>query len=383
MSRGRPGHARRVVRLVLVFAATSLATPAGAQPASDSFADSTVYFSDSPLSRWHLSPFGDLRLRRERAQDIPGRTVDVGRTRLTLRGGLAWAPGPRFGAELSLRAAAGSEHDTEFPRIDNDAPDTLELDRANVWLAPWPGGTLRAGRMVFPLRLTELLWDDDLRPWGVVAMHRQQVGALDVVRAGAGVWRRSKPDEDGVISVAQAGWWFREGAEQSGAAVVSWVWFTNTELLARQDLGRQNRVVGAGDQREYAERFRLVDVQLEGRLSIASLPVTAGADLLRNTWASADDGAVRTRLVAGRFGERFGAEAGWSYLRAEREALLGAFGSDDWWARTATRGHLPWVTLGWADWLRLRVWGTFEWRDGVSERSERVVSELTLRWNGR
>jgi hypothetical protein len=70
-------------------------------------------------------------------------------------------------------------------------------------------------------------------------------------------------------------------------------------------------------------------------------------------------------------------------VRAEREALVGAYASDDWWARTATRGHLPWVTLGWADWLRLRVWGTFEWRDGVPERSERVVSELTLRWNGR
>jgi hypothetical protein len=104
-------------------------------------------------------------------------------------------------------------------------------------------------------------------------------------------------------------------------------------------------------------------------------------DPLRNTWASVDDGAVRTRLVVGRFGERFGAEAGGPTCAPTR--AVGAFASDDWWARTATRGHLPWVTLGWADWLRLRVWGTFEWRDGVESRSERLLSELTLRWNGR
>ncbi len=377
----RPARLRWMLALALT--ATPLATIAFAQPAGDAFADSVEYFTDSPLARWRLSPFGDVRLRRERTQDIPGRSAQVERTRLTLRGGVSWAPSPRFGAELSLRAAAGSEEDVEFPRIDNDAPDTLELDRANLWGTPWPGGTLRAGRMAFPLRLTDLVWDADLRPWGVVATHRRQVGALDVVRAGAGVWRRSKLDDDGIVGVAQAGWSFREGAEHSADAVASWLWFDDTELLARQNLGRQNRILGTGDARRYAERFRLVDVQLEGRLAVASLPVSASVDLVRNIEASAEGDAVRTRLVAGRFGERFGAEAGWSYLRAEREALPGAFASDDWWARTSTRGHMPWVTLGWSHWLRLRVFGTFEWRDGVAERSERVVSELTFRWNGR
>jgi len=380
-----PACTRRLIRLALtlLLAAGALPAVALAQPARDPFADSTVYFSDSPLTRWHLSPFGDLRIRRERTQDIPGRTADVERSRATLRGGLGWAPSARIGAELSLRAAVGSERDVEFPRIDNDAPDTLELDRANVWVSAWPGGTLRAGRMVFPLRLTDLIWDADLRPWGVVASHRQQVGALDVVRAGAGVWRRRKPTDDGIVGVAQAGWSFREGAERSGDAFVSWLWFDDTELLARQELGRQNRILGTGDARRYAERFRLVDAQLEGRLAVASLRVSGGVDLLRNIEANADGDAVRTRLVAGRFGGRFGAEVGWAYLRAEREALPGAFASDDWWARTATRGHLPWVTLGWSDWLRLRLWGTFEWRDGLPGRTERVLGELALRWNGR
>lgn len=387
-SRPNPGVSHRCDRfrwltLGLLFRGLLAATPALAQPAVGSFADSSQFFHDSSLGRWHLTPFGDLRYRLDRTQDIPGRTVDVKRSRLTLRAGVNWAPHPRFGAELSLRGALGSERDVEFPRIDNDAPDTLQLDRANVWVRPWPGGTLRAGQMEFPLRLTELVWDPELRPLGVVATHRQSVGALDVVRAGLGGWHRSRWTDDGFVGVAQAGWSFREGAEQSGDAFASFLWFTDTDQLARQDLGRQNRIVGAGDLRQYSERFRLVDLHLEGRVAVASLPVSAGVDLVRNIDASTESDAARTRLVAGRFGERFGAELGWSYLRAEREALMGAFASDDWWARTATRGHMPWVTLGWSRWLRLRVFGTFEWRDGVAERSERVVSELTFRWNAR
>ena len=371
--------------LVLASGLASIVTPAisRAQPAGAAFADSAEYFADSPLARWHVTPFGDVRLRSEYTQDIPGRTADVSRSRLTLRGGAGWAPSARFGAELSVRAAAGSEKDLEFPRIDNEAPDTLQLDRANLWVTPWSGGTVRVGKMLFPLRLTDLVWDADLRPLGVVALHRQPVGALDVVRAGAGVGWRSRLDSDGAVGVAQAGWSFREGAERSGDACVSWLWFEHTDQLARQDLGRQNRILGSGDARRYAERFRLVDVQLEGRAALGALPVSAAVDLVRNVEASTERDAVRTRLVVGGFGEMAGVELGWSYLRAEREALMGAFASDDWWARTSTRGHMPWVTLGWSNWLRLRVLATFEWRDGVPERNERVVSELTLRWNGR
>jgi hypothetical protein len=354
-----------------------------AQSANGSFADSSEYFEQSSLGRWRLTPFGDLRLRIERTQDIPGRTAGVERTRATIRGGVSWAPVPRFGAELSLRAAVGSEEDVEFPRIDNDAPDTLQLDRANVWVTAWPGGTVRAGQMEFPWRLTELVWDPELRPIGLALSHRQPVGALDVASAGAGVWRRSKLGDDGLVAVAQAGWSFREGAERSGEATVSWITFHDTEQLARQDLGRQNRILGTGETRHYAERFRLVDLHVEGRVTLASLPVSAGVDLLRNIEPSAESDAVRTRLVMGRFGERFGAEVGWAYLLAEREALPGAFASDDWWGRTSTRGHMPWVTLGWSHWVRLRVFGTFEWRDGVPGRTERVASELALRWNTR
>lgn len=378
---------REVSHLLLALgvslAVLLLASRARAQTPGGAFADSSEFFDHSSLGRWHLAPFGDVRLRHEGTQDVPGRTVDVDRTRLTARGGVSWAPAPRFGAELSVRGAAGSEHDAEFPRIDNDAPDTLQLDRANLWATPWPGGTLRAGQMEFPLRLAELVWDPDLRPIGIVAMHRQPVGALDVVRTGIGAWRRSKLRDDGLVGAAQAGWSFREGAERSGDAFVSFLWFDDTEQLARQQLGRQNRILGSGDSARYAERFRLADLHLEGHVSVASLPVSAAVDLVRNLEPSTETDAVRTRLVAGRFGERFGAEVGWAYLRAEREALPGAFASDDWWSRTALRGHMPWVTLGWSRWLRLRVLATFEWRDGVAQRTERLVSELTLRWEGR
>ena len=340
------------------------------------------YFGALPLARLGLDPFGDLRLRHENTAGIPGRRVGVTRTRATLRAGLRWSTHARFGTELSARAAAGTDEDREFPRVDNEAPDELELDRASLWLVPWPGGRLSAGRMAMPLSLTELLWDDDLRPWGAALTYRQAVRALDVVRFGASIWRRDEIEDDAIVGIVQTGWAFREGAEASGWVTLSWLWFDDTELLARGEIGRQNQVIGAGDARTYAEAFRIVDLQLEGRIPAGPVSVTAGADLAVNVEADSESRAVRTRLAAGRFGAGPGGEIGWAYLRAEQEALPGAFGSDDWWSRTRLRGHMGWVTLGWSDWLRLRLFGTIEWRDGATARTERAMAELTLRVPG-
>lgn len=372
------------MRLVAATLAAALAVTALPAPLLAQFEEPAEpqYFDASPLTRLGLDPFGDLRLRHENTTGIPGRTVGVTRARATLRAGLRWSVDPRYGAELSGRAAAGSDEDREFPRVDNDAPDTLQIDRANVWLAPYSGGRVSVGRMAMPLQLTELLWDEDLRPWGAAVTHRQAVRALDVVRFGAGVWRRDEIEDDGVVGIVQAGWALREGAEVAGGVTLSWLWFDDTERLVRGEMGRQNRVLGAGDARVYAEPFRIVDLQLDGRFRAGPVSVTAGADLATNVEADSESRAVRTRLVAGRFGSGPGGEVGWAYLRAEQEALPGAFASDDWWSRTRLRGHMGWVTLGWSDWLRLRLFGTVEWRDGTDVRTERAMIELTLRIPG-
>lgn len=338
------------------------------------------YFDASPLARLGLDPFGDLRLRHENTTGIPGRSVGVTRTRATLRAGLRWSVDPRYGAELSGRAAIGSEEDREFPRVDNDAPDTLQLDRAMLWLVPWPGARASAGRMPMPLQLTELLWDEDLRPWGIAITQRLPVRAFDVARIGAGVWRRDEIKEDGAVGVVQAGYALREGAELSGGVTLSFLWFDDMDALARRGLGRQN-LTGLLPP-VYAERFRVADLQLEGRIPAGPLSVAAGVDVARNVEPGRASGAARTRLAAGRFGEGAGAEIGWAWMRAEQEALPGAYASDDWWSRTRMRGHMGWVTLGWSDWLRLRLFGTLEWRDGADVRTERAAAELTLRLPG-
>lgn len=357
----------------LVLALT-LAIPAQAQ------FDASVapeYFDTSPLARLGLDPFGDLRLRHEHTTGIPGRSAGVMRTRATLRAGLGWSVDPRFGAELSGRAAVGSAEDREFPRVDNDAPDTLQLDRAMLWVVPWAGGRVSAGRMAMPLPLTELLWDEDLRPWGVVMTQRLPVRAFDVARLGAGLWRRDEIEDDGVVAIVQAGYAIREGAELSGGATFSFLSFDDMEPLAGRGLGRQNRTTLLPP--TYTERFRVADLQLEGRIPAGLLSISAGVDLARNVEPDRASGATRTRLAAGHFGAGAGGEIGWAWVRAEQEALPGAFASDDWWSRTRLRGHMGWVTLGWSDWLRLRLFGTLERRDGTDVRTERAVAEITLR----
>jgi hypothetical protein len=70
------------------------------------------------------------------------------------------------------------------------------------------------------------------------------------------------------------------------------------------------------------------------------------------------------------------------YQRIEREALPGAFNSDDWWFHTRARGHRAWLAARFAPWIEARVSGNLERRDDVSKATRRALVELKLRLPG-
>ena len=86
-------------------------------------------------------------------------------------------------------------------------------------------------------------------------------------------------------------------------------------------------------------------------------------------------------------GDRFqgGWEFGWAWERIQRDAVLAAVTADDWWFHTASRGHMPWLGYGFrTTWLgaswSMRLAGFFETRDGLDERTRRVLLDLEARW---
>jgi hypothetical protein len=366
-----------------VFA--TFAAPVAARAQESTAADTgVVYFMRGPgaLARFHLVPWLDLRLRHDAVHDRPG-APDFDRQRATLRAGLAYEPPAQpLRIELGLRASLGSDRNREtWSPFDNEVADTVEFDRAGVRAASASGDVIAIGKMRLPVTLTELVWDDDLRPVGIGVTSRLAWTGIDGLALGGGAFTRAQfESDDARVVAAQLGLARGNPARAGGAVRVSYLGFGNTDALVEQVRARQNRVVAAPGGPRLAEDFDVLDVQAEGHAHPGGVPVTARVDAAINASAENDRRAVRTRLAAGGASAPLGIEVGWIYQRIEREALPGAFNSDDWWFHTRAQGHSAFVHAGLGRPVTLRIAGFVEKRDDVAEATRRLLVELRSRW---
>ena len=146
--------------LAFVFAGSV----AGAAQAQDSILDASGE-ETAPASRWTW--FGDLLARYDHVEGLPNdRTVSRWRGRGRLGGEFVAMPQLSFGAAIEL--AQGSD-DNADNRINNDNERSDHANIDQLWLRWQPGENTRVllGKAAFPLELSPLTWDADLRPAGV------------------------------------------------------------------------------------------------------------------------------------------------------------------------------------------------------------------------
>ena len=344
--------------------------------------DTVEYFTPTgPLARLDLAPYGDLRLRDDFVHARPGATADLHVQPAALRAGLAWLP-PRTGLRLEagLRAALSSDRNRDpWVVFRNETPDTVEWDRAQLqWTSP-AGDRVLGGKTRLPLRLSEMLWDDDLRPVGAGAVVRLGWFRTDALGLALGWFNRSRLGEDGRLGAGQLSVRVRGDADTEAEATLSYLRFDHLDVLARRGLARQNATVATAQGPAYVADFEPIDLQIAGHARIGPVPVTARLDLIRNLGFDRDRDGARARLALGGGSARSGLEVGWVYQRIEREALPGAFNSDDWWFHTRMRGHHAWLQVGTDRPASIRVAGFIERRDDVSHDTRRLTAELRLR----
>lgn len=354
-------------------------------------ADTTAieYFApEGLLARAGLALYGDARLRWDGVRDRPGVSEDLDLTRLMIRGGLIWGPPESpLHAEAGLRWTVTGEDDpapdllvlpaapgpSPWRPVLNEALKSLVVDRLNLKITP-PGGTLSmsVGRLRSPLRLTEMVWDDDLRPGGVAIVARRDLSAATVGRLGIALFTLSNVEhQHGWLGAIQLSALLREDAASGADATVSWLRYGRDFQPSRQN--EPSPISG------HAAQFEVVDVQLGVRANPAGVPVSLRLDVARNIAHPRDRDGARTRLAIGGAGMPAGAEVGWVFQRVEREALPGAFNSDDWWFHTRMRGHQVWLRMAPGGRFELKLAGFHERRDDVSRPTRRLTAELSAR----
>jgi len=366
------------VRLAFVLLAVALgAAPALAQPP-----DRPFDAPDEPVAASPFEPFGDLRLRGDFVSGLPAGREDLERGRGTLRAGLRWSAHATLDLEASFRASLATDHNADRRRnFDNETPDAFELDLAAARWTPRAHWTLTAGALTLPLRLTALVWDEDLRPVGVVLAGRKSIGALDALRVAGGYLAADRfPGDDGRIAAGQVAWLIRDGAPTAGEVAAAVLAFDGLEKDPEEQLQRQNSVVtipGVGPR--LAETFTLLDFQLAGQARLAGRPAALRLDVVYNASSATPQGGTRVRAAWGEARGRGAFELGYAYQRIERDGVPGSFNSDDWWFHSATRGHSAWLAIGLAEAAFLRVSGFTERRDDLDEQTRRLLIDLVIR----
>jgi hypothetical protein len=209
---------------------------------------------------------------------------------------------------------------------------------------------LDAGRLAMPLRVTEMIWDRDLRvqggtaSWSFVSESsgREIVRLVGAYSRGGHVFRDSE-DPDG--STTGNGATLKAGSldigfggKVRGGITASYLRFDKLDFLEAK-IRRQNTRVAAGIARSgnLAREFGVVD--LIGRLRIeTTVPIEVvfnyalnhkATDQRKGVWAAAVLGSLRDGRVRGEY----------TYSSIDRDATVAAYAGDDFIWGTGWDGH--------------------------------------------
>lgn len=335
----------------------------------------------APVDEAATSPwswFGDLLLREDHVTGLPPSVGNIQRTLGRVRAGVLYDPIPtlEFGGALKLAAASSANSDDRLYN-DNERSNDVALDQLFVRWHPNDNTALLAGKTVFPLELSPMLWDQDLRPIGISSTASIQTGQFDRLALVAGYFTGNLPYGDNSrIGAIQAAYRWHEGEPTSADVLLSYLDFSSLRQLTLQGLARTN--VHVGDQ--LASDYHLLDLQFVGRLHPGGWPLEARLDLLRNLGADSDRDGARFSLVLGDRRQPHGWEFGIADQRIQRDAAMAAFNSDDWWFHSWARGVMPWIGYGLDATWSLRLAEFHEIRDDATRYTNRVLLDVYAQW---
>jgi Putative porin len=352
----------------------ALALAVAAQPASAQ--DLLSAPQDAPISSW--SWFGDLDLREDHVSGLPNGRDDLQRVRARFRAGTNYALMPTLDFGAAIKLAAGSDDNrTNRSNNDNERSDGAALDQLYLRWHPGDTTSLLLGKTPFPLALSPMLWDTDLRPIGLSIDHSMSVGDFNRLQFIGGYFAGNHLyDDDSRIGAVQAGWHWHEGAPSSASVLLSYLHFSDLQQLVTQGLARTNRRVGT----VLISDYHLLDLQLIGRIHLGSWPLEARLDLVRNQGADDQNEGARASVVLGDSRQAHSWEFGLARQRIQRDAVMAAFNADDWWFHSFTEGTMPWIAYGLDGTWSVRLAGFHELRDGLNEHTDRILLDVFARW---
>ena len=263
---------------------------------------------------------------------------DIERGRFEVRPELSFAPSDRFKLAVRAVGSLGTDDNADNARnFDNYRSDGVLLDRWYVEARPgaW---TITAGSFGIPLVSSEMLWDRDVQTPGAAVSHRVATGASTLTLTGAGFYGPQREGDRSKIVAGQAVW--RGGdADRFAIEIAGSYWSFELDDL-RSHYVRQNSPEPYGGGLRSASDFRLADLLVRLRFPALSQPVTLSLDGIHNFGAAdGNENAFEAAVAVGSVGTPGTWRAFYMYQYVERDAVVGAYNTDDWWFHSRYRGH--------------------------------------------
>ena len=267
---------------------------------------------------------------------------DIERLRFEVRPEVALEFSDRF--KIGVRAVGdlGTDHNQNNGRnFDNYRSRGAAIERYYVEAKPGRF-TVRAGAFGMPLVASEMLWDRDIQTPGIAAAWEIPAGApsTSVTVAGAGFYGPQRDGDQTRIGAGQVV--FRTGLPERLAveAAASYWHFEPDDL--KPVYFRQNYTRLIGGKPTLVSRFHVVDAIVRLRFPLVGVPVSVGLDGAVNLGvegeASREKSAFEGVISVGRLGNPGDWRVFYIYQYVERDAVLGAYNTDDWWFHSWHRG---------------------------------------------
>jgi hypothetical protein len=321
--------------------------------------------------RWDaLLRYDDIEL--SRVAPIPS----IYRWRSEVRPELDWSATDRFRLGLRLLGELSSDSNrTNDRRLDNYRSNTAAVDRAFV--EGRPGNfTLTAGLFGMPLRATEMLWDHDIQVLGGAASWRTALGAGSSLNlAGGFFYGPQRQHDQSHIAAGQATWTLGDPDSFALDWTESYWRFTHLQRTALHYL-RQN--VSYTILPAYISDFRILDSIVRVRMPVVGLPVSFSFDWAHNFGGSEREyrDGFDVALRVGREGDRGDFQVFDVYQYVDRDAVVGAYNTDDWWLHSWYVGHRIGVSYTVVSGVLIRPSVVFQRRQDLHHYLNRYLFDL-------
>jgi len=303
--------------------------------ASRAHAQQPQYFEQPPAKarftiRW------DALARYDKIYQFRNRS-DIERGRFQFRPEVALELSERFKIAARAIGNLGTDENEENARnFDNYRSNGAALER--YFIEARPGAfILRAGSFGLPLLATEMLWDNDISTPGAAVTFAQPAGRSTLLLTAAGFYSPQREGDRSSIGAGQFLW--RSGGDPIQLDAAASYWHFEIEDL-KPHYVRQNSFVVRAGRRQLASDFRIVDALVRLRFFAAGVPIQVSLDATRNFGAeTSEKDAFEGNLTAGQIGVPGQWRAFYTFQYVERDAVVGAYNTDDWWFHSRYRGH--------------------------------------------